>query len=84
MSTNSSAGTKPGVRGIDFACLYDFSIVFWNCSSSVLFLVFHFIPSLSMLPSMKVAFNDDWVEYCVRIQPYHYQAFFQTLENVIL
>jgi hypothetical protein len=50
----------------------------------VLFLVFHFIPSLSMLPSMKVAFNDDWVEYCVRIQPYHYQAFFQTLENVIL
>jgi hypothetical protein len=31
------------VKSIDFAPFYDFSIVFWNCSDSVVFFIFHFI-----------------------------------------
>ena len=31
------------VNGIDFASFYDFDIVFWNCSDSVVFFAFHFI-----------------------------------------
>ena len=40
-----STCTKPGkcVKGIDFASFYDFDIGFWNCSNSMVFLVFHSI-----------------------------------------
>jgi len=32
-----------GVKGIDFASFYDFSIWYWNCSYSVVIFVLHFI-----------------------------------------
>jgi len=32
------------VKGMNFASFYDFDIWFWNGSSSVVFLVLHFIP----------------------------------------
>ena len=31
---------------IDFPSFYDFDILFWNCSDSVVFFIFHFIPTL--------------------------------------
>ena len=34
------------VRSIDFPSFYDFDILFWNCSDSVVFFIFHFIPTL--------------------------------------
>jgi len=33
------------VRGIDVSSFHDFSIRFWSCSDSVVFLAFHFIIS---------------------------------------
>lgn len=30
------------IRGIDFACFYDFTIGFWNCFYSMVFIVYHF------------------------------------------
>ena len=46
-----SAYTKPGkcvvmclcAMGINFSSFYDFNIWFWNCSDSVVFLVFHVV-----------------------------------------
>jgi hypothetical protein len=31
------------VMGIYFACLYDFSLIFWNCSDNVVFFLFPFM-----------------------------------------
>jgi hypothetical protein len=30
-------------RGIEVTSFHDFSILFWNCSNNVVFLVYHFI-----------------------------------------
>ena len=31
------------IKGINFVSFYDFDILFWNCSDSVIYFVFHFI-----------------------------------------
>jgi hypothetical protein len=35
-----------GGSELDFPAFYDFDILFWNCSDSVVFFIFHFIPTL--------------------------------------
>jgi hypothetical protein len=37
-------------RGMDFACFYEFSIGFWNCSNSEVFFVFQPIKILTESP----------------------------------
>ena len=56
------------VRDNDFATSYDFSIVFLNCSDSVVFLFFH----LSMLFKQGVITNDTTVEAVRLLRDHRY------------
>jgi len=67
------------VRGIDITSLYDYNIIFRNCSDSVVLFVFHFIVQLLNLnyyslthsllsPNMQQELHDDgymWSRDCL-------------------
>jgi hypothetical protein len=47
-------------RVIDFTCFYDFSVGFWNCQNSVVFVSFYFISDAGLqlaLDSWEVTFR---------------------------
>ena len=41
------------INGINFVSFYDFDILFWNCSDSVIYFVFHFIDKYMSLRIVK-------------------------------
>ena len=53
---------------IDFASFYDFDILFWNCSDSVLFrtvpTVWHFLFFIIWLLLVLEMIEDKWIEEC--------------------
>ena len=47
-------------RVIEFTCFYDFSVGFWNCQNSVVFVSFYFISHAGLqlaIDSLEVTFR---------------------------